>query len=146
MCFDSCRACQRAVVVINDYPHTQCVSTYLLLQEWQHEEGAGVQHPVHYSAATDAIGHGAFGVVYKGTLTPNMPGKHPIPVAIKVITDGISLQNRRALFQDLSTVFYARSPYIVAFHGLHFANGAAHISMGETDRADVTVTQHSGQS
>ena len=107
-----------------------------MVQEWQHEEGTGAQHPVQYNASTDAIGQGAFGVVYKGTLTPNKPGKLPIPVAIKVITDGISLQNRRALFQDLSTVFYARSPYIVAFHGLHFANGAAHISMGEKDCPD----------
>ena len=79
---------------------------------------------------SNILGRGSYGTVYLGVIT-RPSTQTPVPCAIKVISDGISIENRRGLLADISAAFYARSPFVVKLYGLHFSHGAAHITMGE---------------
>ena len=78
----------------------------------------------------NVLGRGSYGTVYLGVIT-RPSTQTEVPCAIKVISDGISIENRKGLLADISAAFYARNPFVVKLYGLHFTHGAAHITMGE---------------
>ncbi|XP_068736285.1 uncharacterized protein [Montipora capricornis] len=69
--------------------------------------------------ASHLLGSGAFGLVYKGTMTKD---QHARPVALKVYREALKPTNACEIMEEVELLRKLRHPYIVKFYGTSLLN------------------------